>query len=109
MQTSASNDLISSRASGVFHDAGWWTGRPFSSAKSASGSSGLPSFVGRATDGDDVLAALQQPLKHRLAEGLLAVNHYSHALFPFVALSGARHPLRAHGAPARFLFCRDRA
>ena len=32
----------------------------------------------RDIDGDDVLAALEQRLQHRLAEGLLAVNHDTH-------------------------------
>ena len=33
---------------------------------------------GSKTDGDDVFAALEQRVKHRLAEGLLAVNHDTH-------------------------------
>ena len=38
----------------------------------------LPRLLRRHIDGDDVLAALQELLEHRLAEGLLAVDHDTH-------------------------------
>ena len=40
---------------------------------------GLRAFLlRRHIDGDDVIAALEQRFEHRLAEGLLAVNHDTH-------------------------------
>ena len=42
----------------------------------------LAFLLGRRIDGDDVLAALDQRLEHRLAEGLLAVNHDPHRQLP---------------------------
>ena len=46
MHTSASKERMVASASGVFHDAGWNTGRPRSLASSFSGSTGRPSLSG---------------------------------------------------------------
>ena len=48
-------------------------------------------FLRRDIDGDHVLAALEQRFQHRLAEGLLAVDHDTHSTLPTL------HP-RAGGA-----------
>ena len=42
----------------------------------------LRRLLGRHIDGDDVLAALQQRIENRLAEGLLAVNDDAHSSTP---------------------------
>ena len=51
-----------------------------------------PGFLRRDVDGDDLLAALEQRLEHRLAERLLAVNHDTHLIPP--KLDAFPSPLR---------------
>ena len=42
---------------------------------------GPPGLVGRTADGNDSLASCEQLFEHRLTEGVLSVNHDTHAGF----------------------------